>query len=159
MPLPRSKWDRVVLFLGGLAALAAAGLLIAGETRYWRRGVTTTGKVTAIEQKPAGFDQSSSQGTTPRYVYRVQYQYTDAAGATYFGELTTSWDKYQEGQEVSVQYLEAAPERSRVAADPDMWWVWPAAALLLLFGLCLVAVAGIDLVRKAAPEGGHTGKA
>jgi hypothetical protein len=131
----------------GLAAIVAAVLMIVGELEYVRHGVTTRGVVGRVEKVPAGFSESDTGGTTPRYVYRVGYHYEDAAGNGHAGELTTSWNRYREGQEVSVQYPEGAPDHSRIVTRSSLW-LWPGAVLLLVLGCGLVAVNGRELVRR-----------
>lgn len=135
----------------GLAAVAAAVLLVVGELEYVRHGVTARGVVGRVEKVPAGFSESDTAGTTPRYFYRVTYHYEDAAGNGHAGEVTTSWNRYREGQDVSVQYPEDAPDRSRIVT-PSSLWLWPGAVLLFVVGCGLVAVNGWDLVRRGGRD-------
>jgi hypothetical protein len=139
----------------GLTAIAAAVLLVVGELEYVRHGVTVQGVVGRVEKVPAGFSESDTAGTTPRYVYRVSYHYEDAAGNGHAGEVATSWNRYREGQEVSVQYPEDAPDRSRIVTRSSLW-LWPGAVLLFIVGCGLAAVNGWELVRGTSrdPAGG-----
>jgi hypothetical protein len=149
MSLRVKKSGQVMWLLAGLAALGAAALLIAGEIRHHREGVTTGGIITAVEQLPAGYYEDEFSGTTPRYLYRVQYRYNDSVGQDHSGELITSWAGYRAGEEVSIQYAKAAPDRSRIAGGASAWG-WPAAVVLVVVGLGLVTVKGMALLRKSA---------
>lgn len=106
--------------LTGILLLMSGVLLVSGlvilqkELRFESGGVKTAGRVTEK------YSERRGSGKSRRMHHLLRYEYAAEGGRTFTGEDSVkheTWQRFEAGQPVEVEYLRDAPATSRVAGE------------------------------------------
>jgi hypothetical protein len=132
-------WFGLIWAVVGITFVIVALFLGLGEQRFSQGGVSTTG--TILEK---GYEETIEVGDRDDddVTYWLLYRYYDADEQEYVGQEDVSldtWNRYREGDTVTIEYLRDDPGESRVADDGGVAsWLLPA-----IFGGVGVFLGGI----------------
>lgn len=128
-------WFGLIWAVVGTIFIIVAAFIWLAEQEFANGGVSTTG--TILEK---GYDETIDDDDDD-VSYWLSYRY-DAGEQEYVGERDVSldtWNRYREGDAVTIEYLRDDPGRSRVADDGVVTrWLLP-----LIFGVVGVLLGGI----------------
>jgi hypothetical protein len=132
-PHRRLRFPCILTLAAAIACLAGGGWSLTVLLHFAWTGTLVNGWITATSLREIRSD------TDPICIWKVDYSFVDADGVEHAGSDLASDRGMIKSEDVVVEYLRDAPDRSRLHRNRGMAWI--GLAFLLVFGVVLLFVA------------------